>query len=134
MAVRCQTLPDDLEASPQEHEHEADHESMPERITRVTADLKDLRQFYSIEISGTRYHRFGEYYTSELAALETAPFETYDQQSKVDYVLLRNYLKRSLRQLSLDATKNDRMARLLPFRHIIAVSYTHLTLPTKRIV
>jgi len=122
-ANRKYTLPErttnDPETSPQEHEHEHNHESMAERITRVTADLQDLRRFYNIEMSDTRYRRFHDYYESELESLETAPFETYDQQSKVDYVLLRNYLKRSLNQLGLDRTKDDRMARLLPFGHVI---------------
>ena len=108
------------ETSTEEHEHKQDHESLPDRITRVTADLQDLRQFYNIEISDIRYRRFHDYYTSELASLETAPFETYDQQSKVDYVLLRNYLKRSLRQLDLDRVKDKSMERLLPFADVIA--------------
>jgi hypothetical protein len=92
---------------------------MPERISRVTADLQDLRQFYSIDISPTRFSRFREYYESELASLEEAPFETYDQQSKVDYVLSRNYLRKSLRQLELAEVKDKSMARLLPFADII---------------
>jgi len=92
-----------------------EQESMTDRITRVTADEKDLEQFYNIKISPTRFVRLKEYYETELEDLETAPFESYTQQSKVDYLLLKNYLKRCRRQLDLDKVKDEDMEKLLPF-------------------
>lgn len=100
-------------------EHEEEHESMSDRITRVTADERDLKQFYNIKISSTRFARLKEYYEAELKILETAPFESYNQQSKVDYLLLKNYLKRCLRQLDLDREKDKLMETLLPFAETV---------------
>jgi len=107
----------DISLSPPEHEEE--QESMPDRISRVSADERDLKHFYNIEISSTRFARLKEYYKAELKDLETAPFEFYDQQSKVDYLLLKNYLKRCLRQLDLDREKDKLMEKLLPFAETI---------------
>jgi len=106
------------------HSHEADiggptseddNESMRNRIERVTADINDLESFYNIEISPQRSARLKDYYKGELAGLEVVPFDGLDQQSKVDYLLLKNYLKRRLRQLDLDATKDKTIEPLLPF-------------------
>ena len=106
------------------HSHEADiggptseddNESMRNRIERVTADINDLESFYNIEISPQRSARLKDYYKGELAGLEVVPFDGLDQQSKVDYLLLKNYLKRRLRQLDLDTTKDKTIEPLLPF-------------------
>ncbi|KUJ10735.1 uncharacterized protein LY89DRAFT_700656 [Mollisia scopiformis] len=88
---------------------------MPDRITRITADLQDLGNFYNISISPLRRTRLHRYLSSELKSLQATDFESYDQESKIDFLLLQNYLRRNLRQLELDEEKDGKMEVLLPF-------------------
>ncbi|KAJ5332556.1 hypothetical protein MYU51_018983 [Penicillium brevicompactum] len=90
-------------------------DTMRNRIERVTEDLKDLNAFYPMRISPRRTRKLKEYLTSELESLQSQPFDRYDQQGKIDYLLLRNYLERQLRDLQLDYKQNQKSAPLLPF-------------------
>ncbi|KAJ5670521.1 uncharacterized protein N7477_005884 [Penicillium maclennaniae] len=76
--------------------------SVRERIERVTEDLNDIKTFLPIGISGLRL-------------LQQQPFEYYDQQEKVDYLLIKNYLERQLRDLELDIKQDKKATPLLPF-------------------
>ncbi|KAK8045658.1 Xaa-Pro dipeptidyl-peptidase [Apiospora rasikravindrae] len=87
-------------------------EPITERITRVGHDQSDLLAFYKFPTSDIRSERLTKFYNDELYALSQQPFESYDQDAKVDYLLLENYLKRSLRTLELD---NARDAEFAPF-------------------
>ncbi|KAN0102046.1 Bacterial protein of unknown function (DUF885) domain containing protein [Hyaloscypha variabilis] len=91
------------------------HESMRERIERVSEDLNDLQSFYNIEISHTRKARLKLYYEEELLELEKADFKSYDQQGKIDFLLLQNYLRKGLKQLELNDKRDKNMEPLLPF-------------------
>ncbi|KAE9369739.1 hypothetical protein N431DRAFT_427892 [Stipitochalara longipes BDJ] len=95
------------------------HESMRERIERVSEDLNDLQSFYNIEISDTRKARLKSYYEEELIELKKADFKSYDQQGKIDFLLLQNYLRKGLKQLELDGEKDKKTAPLLPFASTI---------------
>jgi hypothetical protein len=88
---------------------------MRNRIERVTEDLKDIKSFFPIGISPRRTNRLNKYLSSELEFLQSQPFDLYDQQSKLDYLLLKNYLERQLRELDLDCKQNEKTAPLLPF-------------------
>lgn len=94
-------------------------ESIQQRIERVTEDLGNLKDFYNIGISPTRRARLAKYYEAEFAGLEKEQFDDLDQQGKVDYLLLKNYLESELRQLDLDAAKNAKVEGLLSFAPII---------------
>lgn len=95
-------------------------ESMQERITRVREDLDNITVFYNISISPDLNKRLRRYYTEELACLRALPFDSYSQQEKVDYLLLKNYLQQRLRQIDLKAEKEKKTAILLPFAgHVI---------------
>lgn len=91
------------------------HEPMRERIDRVSEDLNDLQRFYNIEISGTRKARLKEYYEEELSALRKTVFKAYDQQGKIDFLLLQNFLRKGLKQIELDGEMDKKMEPLLPF-------------------
>ncbi|KAH8599459.1 hypothetical protein B0O99DRAFT_649540 [Bisporella sp. PMI_857] len=81
---------------------------------------KDVgRVFYNIEYSPRRTARLKEYYTGELAALKDVPFDTINQDAKIDYLLLKNNLERQLQQLDLEAAKDKETEPLLPFAVII---------------
>ncbi|KAK1980170.1 X-Pro dipeptidyl-peptidase [Colletotrichum cereale] len=90
-------------------------ESMPERIVRITADEKDLTNFYNIKFSPARSDRLERFYNEELESLFRAPFDTYNQEDKVDFLLLRNYLRKNIRVLLLDRQRDEQMKSVLPF-------------------
>lgn len=90
-------------------------ENMQDRIVRIAADEAALKEFYFVDFSLSRYHALLHFYSEELESLDHAPFETYDQDSRVDYLLLHGYLNRSLRQADLDRKRNEEAEPLLPF-------------------
>ncbi|OLN86388.1 hypothetical protein CCHL11_06370 [Colletotrichum chlorophyti] len=90
-------------------------ETMSNRIQRVTTDEKNLKKFYNINFSPTRSRRLERYYNEELESLFKAPFGTYSQEDKIDFLLLRNYLKRNLRVVQLDRQRDELVKPILPF-------------------
>jgi len=94
-------------------------ETMQQRIERVREDLQNIEQFYNIDLSKERSARLGKYYREQIDDLAKAPFDPLDQEGKIDYLLLKNYLSRNLRQLELDTVKNDKAAPVLPFSDTI---------------
>lgn len=108
-------LPINREAHDPVHEDVGGSKSIRQRIERVQEDLADLERFYNIELSSNRIARLRKFLNEELADLKNAPFKSYDQNGKVDYLLLKNYLRRRLRQLDLDDEKNKKIGPLLPF-------------------
>jgi uncharacterized protein (DUF885 family) len=94
-------------------------EDVRERIERVTADLKDIENFYNIQISHNRSEKLQKYCNAELQALQTIKFNDLDQGGKIDYLLLQNYLKRTVHKLELDKAKNHATTELLRFDSLI---------------
>ncbi|PSN61705.1 hypothetical protein BS50DRAFT_680656 [Corynespora cassiicola Philippines] len=92
---------------------DADIEPIQERIQRISWDIDDLESFYKVRYSPTRYTRLKEYYDEELESLAKAPFDDYDQDSKVDYLLIKSYLEQRNRQLKQDAEKDQKVSILL---------------------
>jgi hypothetical protein len=90
-------------------------ETMEQRITRISRDIKDLNHFYNIQCSPQRIKRFQEYYSHELVSLKGVAFEKYDQEEKIDYLLLRNLLERSLKSLDLERSHDKKAEPLIPF-------------------
>ncbi|KAH8774570.1 X-Pro dipeptidyl-peptidase [Diaporthe sp. PMI_573] len=90
-------------------------ETMQDRIVRVAEDEQDIKTFWAITFSSKRYDSLLNFYEDELASLQLAPFDTYDQDAGVDYLLLQGYLNRRIRQLKLDKTRNEDASPLLPF-------------------
>lgn len=98
-----------------EPEPEPETETMQDRIVRVAADEEDIKTFWAISFSSKRYESLLRFYKDELASLELAPFDSYDQEARVDYLLLHGYLNRRIRQLKLEKQRNEDAAPLLPF-------------------
>ena len=96
-------------------EPEPETETMQDRIVRVTADEQDIKTFWAISFSSKRYDALMNFYTDELGSLELAPFDAYEQDARVDYLLLRGYLNRRIRQLKLERRRDEDAAPLLPF-------------------
>lgn len=95
-------------------------ESIATRIYRVSQDISDLENFYHVGISPAREHHLRDYYEEELASLNALDIEYYDQDSKVDFILLKNYLERQLRTLDLDLALDAQSSPLFaPFAPIL---------------
>ncbi|KAI1348534.1 hypothetical protein F5Y01DRAFT_212288 [Xylaria sp. FL0043] len=88
----------------------ASPEIMQDRIVRISEDLSEIERFYNVEGSPTRYARLSKFFESELAALSQAPFASYSQDEKVDYILLKNFLHHSQRNLKLDRAREAEFA------------------------
>lgn len=95
------------------------HETIIDRINRVREDLSNINTFYNIAISPARTARLQKYYETELAGLKTLPYTSYQQDDKIDYLLLKNHLERKQRQISLDEASNEKTKPLLPFADVI---------------
>jgi hypothetical protein len=94
-------------------------QSVRERIERITEDLNDIKTFFPIRISSKRSQRLREFLDRELDSLREQPFESYDQQGKVDYLLIKNYLERQLRELELGIKQDQKTIPLLPFANAL---------------
>lgn len=89
--------------------------TMQDRITHVTNDEQDLLNFWSVKFSVHRYNALLSFYEAELASLQLAPFDSYNQEERVDYLLLQNYLRRAVRREKLDNKRNRDADALLSF-------------------
>ena len=88
-------------------------ESIQDRVVRVQSDLTDIEAFYKVRFSPSRYARLERFFQGELNALDRASFERYHQEGKIDYLLLKNYLRRKLKQLKQDAMKDEKVLSFL---------------------
>jgi hypothetical protein len=94
-------------------------EAMEPRIMRISRDIEDLNHFYNIQCSPQRIARLQEYYNEELKSLKKVSFNKYDQEEKIDYLLLRNWLERNLQELELEQSQDQKMGLLIPFASTI---------------
>ncbi|QDS70216.1 hypothetical protein FKW77_006970 [Venturia effusa] len=95
------------------------HEPIQDRIIRIQHDLEVLTEFYNIEISPKRTKKLQKFYQDEVESLKSAPFDSYDQEAKVDYVLLQNFLETKSRQLESKSKEHEKLGTLLPFAPLI---------------
>ncbi|KAL7799225.1 hypothetical protein V8C37DRAFT_367040 [Trichoderma ceciliae] len=94
-------------------------ESLPDRIRRIRVDLEELEVFYSISVSPGRHERLRRYFSDELKALFSLDFEAMSQSDKIDFLLLRNFLRRKSHQLYAQKESNKEIQRLIPFAQLI---------------
>jgi hypothetical protein len=88
-------------------------ETISDRITRVTADLANLEEFYKVNSSPSRYQRLESFFETETEALTQAPFEDLDQDGKIDWILLRNYLRYQVGRLRDNAEESSKVLSFL---------------------
>ncbi|KAI1867418.1 hypothetical protein JX265_000744 [Neoarthrinium moseri] len=95
-------------------------EPIVERIARIQADARELSEYYKVESSTSRYKRLHEFYASEIDSLRELAFDSYNQDEKVDYLLVQNYMARAQRTLDLERLRNDDYAEFIdPFAKTI---------------
>ncbi|KAI1436500.1 hypothetical protein GGR50DRAFT_224674 [Xylaria sp. CBS 124048] len=108
-----QTTRSQSQSQSQSSQSEEMPESMQDRIVRITADLREICNFYNFESSLDQHDRLAEFYVTELKALPEHLFDSYSQEEKVDYLLLRNYLSRCQRNLALDRKREAELGRIV---------------------
>ncbi|KAI5304425.1 hypothetical protein KEM56_006510 [Ascosphaera pollenicola] len=90
-------------------------EPLDVKVQRVSEDLKELNNIYYVATSSRRASKLREYISKELDALKKFPFEESDQDTKVDYILLKGYLERQNRQIDLGIELDKQAGQILPF-------------------
>lgn len=90
-------------------------EGLAARVVRYEQDRDALARYWDLSVSTRGAERRREFFAAELSALEALDFERFDQEARVDYVLLRNELKSELRALELAAARRAETAPLTPF-------------------
>jgi uncharacterized protein (DUF885 family) len=92
---------------------------LADRVRRVEADLGEIKTFYNISTSPTTWDRLAKFYHDELESLGQVDFDALNQQDRVDYILLRNFLKQHEAQSKADRDAARDMAPLLPFADVV---------------
>ncbi|KAK3315776.1 hypothetical protein B0H66DRAFT_559685 [Apodospora peruviana] len=92
-----------------------EEESIEARITRIKEDESEVKRFFSITFSADRIVALRKLYLTELGELTALHFDAFTQDEKVDYLLLKNYLTKSIDQLDLLEQRKPDIFNLLPF-------------------
>ena len=88
---------------------------MPSLITQFSADRMSLSRAYPLALSPTHVARFETFYHDELAILAALDFNSFSQEDKVDYLLLKSRITSDLHQLAIARHRTEEMQPLLPF-------------------
>ena len=88
-------------------------------IERYQADLGSLSRKYQVPLSSVDHQRMRKFYEDWLHGLDDASFPSLSQPGKVDYLLFKNVLRRSIKGLDQDQKREKEMAPLLPFAPMI---------------
>lgn len=88
-------------------------------LNRFVEDYGSLNRFYTAETSKNRFERLRKFYSEWLEFVERQDFNALNFDEKIDYLLFRNYLKYSLKELERKQKLLDEMAELLPFAQAI---------------
>lgn len=98
-------------------QHDASRPSaMPDVVRRFEADRGALQRFWRWRWSERRIERMRQFLADTERELAALPFDEFDLEGKIDWVLLRNELESDASRLELDARRLDEMRALVPFR------------------
>jgi uncharacterized protein (DUF885 family) len=93
--------------------------SLPDLIRDYEADERSVSNFYDLPWSEVRFERLEHLYHAWQGRLAAVDFARLDQQSRADYLLLRNEIERSLAGIARDRVRLAEMEPLLGFRGVI---------------
>ncbi|WP_321474760.1 DUF885 family protein [uncultured Paludibaculum sp.] len=96
-------------------EFDANQSAMRPVVERYQDDRAALQRRYRVESPGRRA-RMQKFNTEWLARVEAMDFDKLNQESRIDWLLLRNEIGRELRQLEFRSKIEAETASLLPFR------------------
>src|SRR5580693_3707119 len=94
-------------------------EDLHTEIAGYEADRNDLSQLYPIDASAARRARLAELYRHWQSELSALKFTDLAPSAKADDVLFENHLKRSARQLDLDAVEDSKVRHFVPFAQTV---------------
>ncbi|MGJ5819646.1 DUF885 family protein [Paludibaculum fermentans] len=100
-------------------EFDGNQSALRPAVERYQNDRSALERRYRVESSAARRARFQKFNTEWLARVEGMDFDKLNQESRIDWLLLRNDILRSQRQLEFRAKIDAEAAALLPFRGAI---------------
>jgi len=95
--------------------------NLRELIVRIAEDLKDIETFLPIQISARRKTRIRNFLESEISILKehSQGFWRANQESRVDFILIQNYMKRMLERLDFESQQDEEASVLIPFATIL---------------
>ncbi|KAJ5572666.1 hypothetical protein N7450_009650 [Penicillium hetheringtonii] len=95
--------------------------NLRELIVRIVEDLKDIETFLPIQISAQRKTRIRHFLESEISILKehSQGFWRANQESRVDFILIKNYMKRMLERLDFESQQDEEASVLIPFATIL---------------
>lgn len=79
------------------------------------ADRSSINESANIAWSEEWFDRQSELYEDWWSKLHAIPFETLDDQGKIDWILFRNFIEVSRARITLERKRLNEMDRLLPF-------------------
>lgn len=88
---------------------------MPAAVRRFSTDRRTLDRYYSSRLSPDRAKVFRQFDEAWLRVLDQAPFDTLDNDGRIDWILLRSRVKEDMRHLVEEAARQNEMAPLMPF-------------------
>ena len=89
--------------------------ALPELVDRYRADLRAIDAFYPLTYASTRIEVLREFHEVWLKSIEQLPFDSYDVEGRIDWLMLRNTNQRALALLDLDESRWREMQPLLSF-------------------
>jgi len=92
---------------------------MEDLIRRFTTDRQSIQRYYDLPLSTKEGARLKEFDQDWLKELGKVDFDKLDQDQKVDWVLLRNYIESEERQANTQSKKDATTSKILPFAKII---------------
>lgn len=88
-------------------------------IHEYEADVSGIRRAFDLDWSETASRRMAQLLDQWLERLEAEPFEEFSQDDRIEWLLLRNAIRRTRSALALEAARLEEMDHLLPFRRVI---------------
>jgi uncharacterized protein (DUF885 family) len=88
-------------------------------IESFTADRGILLRTYNLEGSPSQRERLKRFYSDWRTRLAGLKFDTFSQDGKIDYILLRRYLDHELQRLDFETRDQAEIARYIPFSNSI---------------
>ncbi len=84
-------------------------------MNEMSADYGSLSRFYIVESSPERRERFKEFYESYLSRLEEFTFNQLSTNGRVDYLLVKSDINRSLRNLEAEAEEYAKIEKWVSY-------------------
>lgn len=88
-------------------------------IERFAQDRQDLTRYYSIRLADDRRERMRRFFHEREEQLTRLDFDRLNQDGKVDYILLHNFLEHALSRIDWEEKQDGEAASFLPFAQTI---------------